>query len=117
MSGSPTIASLFAQRVVVGVGDLAVSNNNSTVLSTYALGSCICVIAYDPGNGWSYFPSVGETLLTTGFVAFEVLAYVYLIKRFPIPIEKDGRPHHAFEGASRSIDSSTRWGVIPFRHR
>jgi chemotaxis protein CheD len=49
MSGSPTIASLFAQRVVVGVGDLAVSNNSSTVLSTYALGSCIGVIVYDPG--------------------------------------------------------------------
>jgi len=49
MSGSPTIASLFAQRVVVGVGDMAVSNNTSTVLSTYALGSCVGVIAYDPG--------------------------------------------------------------------
>lgn len=42
------------------------------------------LIAFDPGNGWSYFPSVGETLVTTGFVAFEVLAYIYLIKRFPI---------------------------------
>lgn len=51
MSGAPSISSLsalFAQRVVVGVGDLAVSNNTSTVLSTYALGSCIGVIAYDP---------------------------------------------------------------------
>ncbi len=48
MSGSPTIASLFAQRVVVGVGDMAVSNNQSTILSTYALGSCIGVIAFDP---------------------------------------------------------------------
>ena len=49
MSGSPTIAAIFAQRVVVGVGDMAVSNNHSTVLSTYALGSCIGVIAYDAG--------------------------------------------------------------------
>ena len=48
MSGSATIASIFAQRVVVGVGDMAVSNNQSTILSTYALGSCIGVIAYDP---------------------------------------------------------------------
>ncbi len=48
MSGSPTIASLFAQRVVIGVGDMAVSNNQSTILSTYALGSCIGVIAFDP---------------------------------------------------------------------
>lgn len=49
MSGSPTIASLFIQRVVVGVGDMAVSNNVSNMLSTYALGSCIGVIAYDAG--------------------------------------------------------------------
>lgn len=48
MAGSPTIAALFAQRVVVGVGDLAVSNNAQVILSTYALGSCIGVIAYDP---------------------------------------------------------------------
>ncbi len=49
MSGAPTIASYFAQRVVIGVGDMAVSNSHSTILSTYALGSCIGVIAYDPG--------------------------------------------------------------------
>ena len=48
MSGSPSIASLFAQRVVIGVGDLAVSNNPATVLSTYALGSCIGVVVFDP---------------------------------------------------------------------
>jgi chemotaxis protein CheD len=46
--GSATIASLFAQRVVVGVGDLGVSNNPSITLSTYALGSCVAVVAYDP---------------------------------------------------------------------
>jgi chemotaxis protein CheD len=49
MSGSPSIASLFVQRVVIGVGDMAVSNNIGTMLSTYALGSCIGVIAYDTG--------------------------------------------------------------------
>lgn len=49
MAGSPSVASLFAQRVVIGVGDMAVSNNAQVVLSTYALGSCIGVIAYDPG--------------------------------------------------------------------
>lgn len=46
--GSPTIAALFAQRVVVGVGDLSVSNNPSITLSTYALGSCVAIAAYDP---------------------------------------------------------------------
>jgi chemotaxis protein CheD len=45
--GSPTIASVFAQRVIIGVGDMAVSNNPQVILSTYALGSCVGVIAYD----------------------------------------------------------------------
>jgi chemotaxis protein CheD len=45
---SPSIASIFAQRVVVGVGDMAVSNNVQVTLSTYALGSCLGVVAYDP---------------------------------------------------------------------
>lgn len=40
---------VFAQRIVVGVCDFAVSNHPSAVLSTYALGSCIAVVAYEPG--------------------------------------------------------------------
>jgi chemotaxis protein CheD len=47
MPGSPTIASLFAQRVVIGVGDVAAANNTAVTLSTYALGSCVAVVAYD----------------------------------------------------------------------
>jgi chemotaxis protein CheD len=38
----------FGQRVTVGVGDAASSNNPNITLSTYALGSCIAVVAYDP---------------------------------------------------------------------
>jgi chemotaxis protein CheD len=48
MAGAPTIGSLFAQRVIIGVGDMAVSNNPQVTLSTYALGSCVGVVAYDP---------------------------------------------------------------------
>jgi chemotaxis protein CheD len=48
MAGAPTVSALFSQRVVVGVGDMAVSNNDMVTLSTYALGSCVGVIAYDP---------------------------------------------------------------------
>ena len=47
MAGAPTISALFSQRVVIGVGDMAVSNNDTVTLSTYALGSCVGVIAYD----------------------------------------------------------------------
>ncbi len=48
MGGAPTIGNIFAQRVVIGVGDMAVSNSSNTTLSTYALGSCVGIIAYDP---------------------------------------------------------------------
>jgi chemotaxis protein CheD len=48
MAGSSSIGSIFTHKVVVGVGDMAVSNNENATLSTYALGSCVGVIAYDP---------------------------------------------------------------------
>ncbi len=38
---------LFSQRVIVGVGDMAVSNGANVTISTYALGSCVGVVAYD----------------------------------------------------------------------
>lgn len=48
MAFVPPIGALFGQRVVVGVGDLAISNDPTVTLSTYALGSCVAVVAYDP---------------------------------------------------------------------
>ena len=42
------------------------------------------LVAFDPGPGWSYFPSVPETLITLGLVALEVLVFIWLVKRFPI---------------------------------
>jgi len=47
---APTIAPLFALRVVVGVGDMSASNNPAITLSTYALGSCVAVLLYDPAS-------------------------------------------------------------------
>jgi Ni/Fe-hydrogenase subunit HybB-like protein len=40
--------------------------------------------AFDPGPGWTYFPSLPEIMITVGLVAFEVLIYILLVKRFPI---------------------------------
>lgn len=37
----------FGQRLVVGVGDMASSADPQAILSTYSLGSCIGVAAYD----------------------------------------------------------------------
>jgi chemotaxis protein CheD len=38
----------FENRVVVGMADFAVSNSPNLILTTYALGSCLGVAAYDP---------------------------------------------------------------------
>ena len=42
------------------------------------------LVAFTPGAHWSYFPSVTEILITTGLVATEILAYVVIVKLFPI---------------------------------
>lgn len=40
--------------------------------------------AFDPGNGWTYFPSVGEVLFSAGLAAIGVGIYVAAVKRLPI---------------------------------
>lgn len=35
-------------RVVVGISDKAVSNSPNVIISTYALGSCLALVGYDP---------------------------------------------------------------------
>lgn len=47
---SPSLNSMlgFERKLVVGVGGLAVSNNQSVTLTTYSLGSCLGITIYDP---------------------------------------------------------------------
>lgn len=42
------------------------------------------LVAFMPGANWAYFPSVPEMAVTIGLVSFEVLAYVVIVKTFPI---------------------------------
>jgi Ni/Fe-hydrogenase subunit HybB-like protein len=42
------------------------------------------LIAFDPGPGWSYFPTIPEVLITVGLVSGEIMAYLVIIKKFPI---------------------------------
>jgi chemotaxis protein CheD len=52
---APTLGTLahltgIATKIIVGVGDLGVSNNPGSVLTTYSLGSCVGVTIYDPAT-------------------------------------------------------------------
>jgi Ni/Fe-hydrogenase subunit HybB-like protein len=42
------------------------------------------LVAFNPGAHYSYFPSVGEILITVGLVAMEILAYIVIVSYFPI---------------------------------
>ena len=42
------------------------------------------LIGFQPGPGYSYFPSTQELLVTIGLVAFEVLAFIVIVKTFPV---------------------------------
>ncbi|HSO41890.1 MAG TPA: Ni/Fe-hydrogenase cytochrome b subunit [Rhodospirillales bacterium] len=42
------------------------------------------LIGFDPGDGWSYFPSLGEVLVTLGILALEIMLYLMVVKLFPV---------------------------------
>ena len=44
----------------------------------------VFLVAFNPGAHWSYFPSVPEILVTVGLVSAEIIAYVYIVRNFPI---------------------------------
>jgi Ni/Fe-hydrogenase subunit HybB-like protein len=42
------------------------------------------LVAYNPGAGQHYFPTVPELFITIGLIALEIMAYLYFVKVFPI---------------------------------
>ena len=42
------------------------------------------LVGFHNGEGWHYFPALPELMLTVGLVAFEVLAYIVLVRILPV---------------------------------
>jgi len=42
------------------------------------------LVGFDPGNGWHYFPSFSEIMITFGIISFEIMAYLYIVRKFPV---------------------------------
>ena len=42
------------------------------------------LIGYQTGEGYHYFPSVPELMVTIGLVAFEILAYIVFVRTLPV---------------------------------
>lgn len=48
MTEAMSVDTMYGLRLVVGVGDMSVSGEPQCMVSTYSLGSCIGVVAFDP---------------------------------------------------------------------
>ncbi len=42
------------------------------------------IVGFDPGTGWSYFPSAPEVLITLGIVSMEIIGYLWCVKKLPV---------------------------------
>lgn len=42
------------------------------------------LVGYEAGNGWHYFPSLPEMLMTFGIIALEILGYIVLVRLLPV---------------------------------
>ncbi|MCP4376963.1 MAG: Ni/Fe-hydrogenase cytochrome b subunit [bacterium] len=42
------------------------------------------LITYDPGPGYSYFPSLSEIMVTLGIIAIEIIIFLFVVKKFPV---------------------------------
>lgn len=62
----------------------------------------VFLIGFNPGRQWSYFPSIAEMVMTIGLIALELIAYIAIVKRFPV-IGGMARPQvSAVSGSSRT---------------
>ena len=79
--GRARIGTMFRASVMIAVAG-----------SLYRFDSYL--VAFNPGPGWSYFPSVPETVITLGLVAMEIMIFIMLVKSFPILSGTSPMPAH-----------------------
>jgi Ni/Fe-hydrogenase subunit HybB-like protein len=44
----------------------------------------VFLVGYNPGSSWHYFPAFSELMITLGVISFEIMAYLYIVKKFPV---------------------------------
>lgn len=51
------------------------------------------MLAVRPGNGWTYFPSAPELLITIGIVCLEIMLFLLFLKTLPVLPDHTAAPH------------------------
>lgn len=65
------------------------------------------LIMYDPGNGYKYFPSAQELLISIGFVSIEICAYILIIRLFPVlPVLREAQKEKSEQAIAQKIARS-----------
>jgi Ni/Fe-hydrogenase subunit HybB-like protein len=67
----PALGSLFRGAIVVALA------GGMYRFDTY-------LVAFQPGPGWHYFPSVPEMFISIGLISLELALYITLVRKFPI---------------------------------
>ena len=49
------------------------------------------LIGYETGDGFTYFPTLAEVLVTAGMFAVEILGYIVITRRFPVLPREDAQ--------------------------
>ena len=52
------------------------------------------LIGYETGDGFTYFPTLAEVLVTAGMFAVEILGYIVITRRFPVLPREDAQLAH-----------------------
>ena len=72
----------------------------------------VYLIGFNPGQGWIYFPSLAEVMISVGIVAIELLGYQVLVKMVPVlprvHLHRRPRPRRkiTFHGPRRPVAPS-----------
>ncbi|NBC32176.1 MAG: Ni/Fe-hydrogenase cytochrome b subunit [Alphaproteobacteria bacterium] len=70
------------------------------------------LVGYDPGDGFLYFPTVGEIMVTLGIFSLEILLYIAFVKNLPIlhtpqSAYEEEHPHPAEASGSATGSAGT----------
>jgi Ni/Fe-hydrogenase subunit HybB-like protein len=49
-------------------------------------------VAYLTGDGWSYFPSLPEMMVSVGFISMEILAFIIVVRLLPVLPAQEPEP-------------------------
>ena len=71
VSARRSASKLFVAAVMLMVGGMLLRINGY-------------LVGYQTGDGWHYFPSFAELMVTVGIIAFEILAYIVIVRKFPV---------------------------------